>query len=80
MSHFLTKYNQLHGRSLTGFTQRAVDAMLSYEWPGNVREMENVIERGVILGSDNGPVDSSHLFTSGERFDEKRFEVGREGV
>lgn len=79
MSHFLTKYNQLHGRSLTGFTQRAVDAMLSYEWPGNVREMENVIERGVILGSDNGPVDSSHLFTSGERFDEKRFEVGREG-
>lgn len=38
-----------------------------------------MIERGVILGSDNGPVDSSHLFTSGERFDEKRFEVGREG-
>jgi hypothetical protein len=31
--------------------------------------MENVIERGVILGIDNGPVDSSHLFTSGERFD-----------
>ena len=79
MSYFLSKYNQMHGRSLTGFTQRAVDAMLSYEWPGNVREMENVIERGVILGSDNGPVDSSHLFTSGERFDEKRFEVGRGG-
>ncbi len=79
MTHFLTKFNRLHGRRLTGFTQRAVDAMLSYDWPGNVREMENVIERGVILASDNGALDSSHLFTSGERFGDQRFEIGREG-
>jgi two-component system response regulator HydG len=37
--------------AMTGFTERAVDAMLSYDWPGNVREMENVIERG----RDPGP-------------------------
>ena len=79
MTHFLTKYNRLHGRRLTGFTERAVDAMLSYDWPGNVREVENVIERGVILASDNGAIDTSHLFTSGERFGEQRFEIGREG-
>ena len=79
MTHFLTKFNRLHGRRLTGFTQRAVDAMLSYGWPGNVRELENVIERGVILAPENGAIDSSHLFTSGERFVEQRFEIGREG-
>ena len=79
MTHFLTKYNRLHGRRMTGFTERAVDAMLSYDWPGNVREVENVIERGVILASDNGAIDTSHLFTSGERFGEQRFEIGREG-
>lgn len=79
MTHFLTKFNQLHGRRLTGFTQRAVDAMLSYDWPGNVREIENVIERGAILAPENGAIDSPHLFTSGEQFGEQRFEVGREG-
>ena len=79
MTHFLTKYNRLHGRKMTGFTERAVDAMLSYDWPGNVREVENVIERGVILAPDNGAIDTSHLFTSGERFGEQRFEIGREG-
>jgi len=79
MTHFLTKFNRLHGRHLTGFTQRAVDAMLSYDWPGNVREIENVIERGAILAPENGAIDSPHLFTSGEHFGEHRFEVGREG-
>ena len=62
MTHFLTKFNRLHGRHLTGFTQRAVDAMLSYDWPGNVREIENVIERGAILAPENGAIDSPHLF------------------
>ena len=79
MSHFLSRFNRLHGRRLTGFTQRAVDAMLSYDWPGNVREMENVIERGVILAPEKGAIDSSHLFTSGERFGDQLFEIGREG-
>ena len=53
--------------------------MLSYDWPGNVREIENVIERGAILAPENGAIDSPHLFTSGELFGEQRFEVGREG-
>lgn len=79
MTHFLTRFNRRHGRRLTGFTQRAVDAMLLYDWPGNVREMENVIERGVILAPEDGAIDSPHLFTSGEQFNEQRFEVCPEG-
>ena len=79
MAHFLAKFNRLHGRHVTGFTQRAVDAMLSYDWPGNVREVENVIERGVILAEETGAIDAPHLFTSGERFGDKRYGLDREG-
>ena len=79
MTHFLGKFNRLHSRRLTGFTQRAVDAVMSYAWPGNIRELENVIERGVILAAENTVIDASQLFTSGEQFDEKQFAVDREG-
>ena len=79
MTHFLAKFNRLHGRRLTGFTQRAVDAMLSYDWPGNIREVENVVERGVILAAESGAIDTPHLFTSGEKMGDKRFALDREG-
>ncbi len=79
MNHFLLKFNRRHGRRLTGFTQRAIDAMLSYDWPGNIRELENVIERGVILGMEDHAVDAPHLFTSGEMIGDGRFTISREG-
>src|SRR5262249_24988385 len=79
MTHFLAKFNRLHGRRLTGFTQRAVDAMLSYDWPGNVREVENVIERGVILAADSSAIDAPHLFTSGEKLGDRQFSLDRDG-
>ena len=79
MNHFLAKFTQRHQRTLDGFTQRAIDAMLSYDWPGNIRELENVIERGVILGTENRPIDAPHLFTSGEELGDRRFAVSREG-
>jgi two-component system, NtrC family, response regulator HydG len=79
MTHFLSKFNRLHGRRLTGFTLRAVDAVMSYAWPGNIRELENVVERGVILAAENTVIDAPQLFTSGELFDDKQFAVDREG-
>jgi two-component system, NtrC family, response regulator HydG len=80
MTHFLGKFNRLHGRRLTGFTQRAVDAVMSYDWPGNIRELENVIERGVILAAENTVIDAPQLFTSGEKFSTQRFAVSPEGA
>src|SRR2546428_1044256 len=73
------KFCQRHGRNITGFTGRAIDAMLSYAWPGNIREMENVIERGVILGTDGRAIDVSHLFTSGEQVESRMFGLGGDG-
>src|SRR3954447_10412196 len=47
MHYFVGRFGQRHGRNVSGFTAPAIDAMLSYEWPGNIRELENIIERGV---------------------------------
>ena len=46
---FLERYNAETGRRITGFSTRATEAMLAYRWPGNVREMKNVVERAVVL-------------------------------
>jgi Nif-specific regulatory protein len=47
--HFLRWFNADTGRRLQGFTPKAMEEMLRYRWPGNVREMKNVIERAVVL-------------------------------
>jgi DNA-binding NtrC family response regulator/predicted hydrocarbon binding protein len=62
MDHFLALYSRQHGRHVAGFTRRAVDALLSYDYPGNLREMQNLIERGVVFAEDNGQIDTIHLF------------------
>jgi two-component system response regulator HydG len=43
MAHFLKLYSQRHGRTPVGFTSRATDALLKYDYPGNVRELQNLI-------------------------------------
>ncbi len=69
MNYFLKKFNTQKNRTASGFTSRAIDAMLSYQWPGNIRELENFIERGVILAPENGAIDTIHLFSGGERIE-----------
>ncbi len=48
-SHFLDKFSKENGREMKGFTPSAMDYLSAYEWPGNVRQLENVIERCVVL-------------------------------
>jgi two-component system, NtrC family, response regulator HydG len=79
LMHFLAKFNRVHGRRITGFSQRAVDAVLSYDWPGNIRELENVVERGVILAGETNVIDAPQLFTSGEQFSQTLFRVHQTG-
>ncbi len=58
--HFLTAFSKKHGRDVQGFTAGARRALLSARWPGNVRQLQNAIERAVILG-DGPVVDVVHL-------------------
>ena len=55
-----------HGRQVSGVTNRAMEALLTYHWPGNIRELENVLERGIILADDGGAIDIPHLRSAGE--------------
>lgn len=61
--HFLRWFNAETGRRLKGFTPRAMEELLRYRWPGNVREMKNVIERAVVL-TRGDYVDSADLVLS----------------
>ena len=52
---FLEKYSAVHGKKLRGFTDKAKRALLTYPWPGNIRELQNMVERGVILAPERHP-------------------------
>lgn len=49
--HFLERYKEKTGRFVSGISKEAMRALVNYEWLGNVRELENAIERAVIIAS-----------------------------
>jgi DNA-binding NtrC family response regulator len=51
-NHFLKIYSGLHNRERLGLTDEALEPLEQYNWPGNIRELENVIERAVLLSTD----------------------------
>jgi two-component system response regulator PilR (NtrC family) len=51
VNHFLHKYAPAAGKSITRISARSLESLASYDWPGNVRQLENTIERAVALGT-----------------------------
>ena len=47
--HFLNQFNANMDKGITGFDQEAVNRLTGYDWPGNVRQLRNTIERAAIL-------------------------------
>jgi DNA-binding NtrC family response regulator len=66
MQHFLHHYRERYHRDVPGFTQRAVKALFNYGFPGNIRELQNLIERAVIMVNDGELIDVHQLFRGGE--------------
>ena len=79
MEAFLRRYSEAHARDVPGFTPRAVQALLQYDFPGNIRELQNLIERGVIMVAPDEPIDVHHLFRGGEHLDAHALGLGAEG-
>ena len=53
VEHFLEKYSTLLGKKIHEISSYALEVLMDYDFPGNVRELENIIERGVALESSN---------------------------
>jgi Nif-specific regulatory protein len=63
--HFLDLFSDECGKSISGFTDHAMDLLVNYDWPGNVRELENEIQRAVALSKPRVPISAQSL---SERF------------
>lgn len=51
--HFLNKYSQEFGKRISSVSPKAMEALLTHPWKGNIRELENVIQRALILSRNN---------------------------
>jgi len=57
---FIARFNHLQGKNVSGITPEALSLLMAYDWPGNIRELENAIERAFIL-VDDGTIGLPHL-------------------
>jgi len=71
VEYFLKKYSQLLGKEVQKISSYALEVLMDYDFPGNVRELENIIERGVALAASNIILPESLSLTSGFREEEK---------
>jgi len=51
--HFLAKYTQLLNKDINIISQEVLNEIMAYDWPGNVRQLENLIERAIIMAKEN---------------------------
>ncbi len=49
MNYFLERWNKINNTKLEGLTEQALDVLTSYDYPGNVRELQNIVERLVVI-------------------------------
>jgi len=62
-NHFLKKLTQKYRKGISNFTKEAINALKNYHWPGNIREIEHIVERAVII-TDNEEIQVSDLYFS----------------
>lgn len=61
MSYFLRRFTQRYEKNIPGFTTRLVNVLLTHTFPGNIRELQNLIERGVITCDEGEAMDVKHI-------------------
>ena len=70
--YFIEKFNQVHGKQIQGISAETMVLLKTHSWPGNIRELGNVIERAVLL-SESEEIQSdeiAQLLISPKRFDD----------
>ncbi|WP_271405048.1 sigma-54-dependent transcriptional regulator [Tenacibaculum soleae] len=67
-NHFLKKLNQKYRKKINGFTTQAISGLKKYHWPGNIREIEHIVERAVII-TDNTEIQLEDLHFSTKKLE-----------
>ena len=61
VTHFIDKISNASGKRISCVTPQAASRLMAYDWPGNIRELENAIERAIIICGEDGVIDLRHL-------------------
>lgn len=64
--YFLDKQNNKYRKKITGFSKETISALNGYHWPGNIREIEHIVERAVII-TDNTEIQTDDLHFSAKK-------------
>jgi len=60
-THFVNKFNLAFNKKVLGFSEKALEALRRYRWPGNIRELENLVERIVVLSPNDDIIDLKNI-------------------
>ncbi|MDP2305959.1 MAG: sigma 54-interacting transcriptional regulator, partial [Pseudomonadota bacterium] len=77
VEHFLARFNERLGKHIVGVDAAGMATLMAWSWPGNIRELENVVERGVLLS--DGDVLGADAFPGLEPLNESPVEADRGG-
>jgi two-component system response regulator AtoC len=69
-AHFMRKYSEVMNKNVVGIDSRALEALMNYKWYGNVRELENTIERAIVL-ADRENIEIENLPLEIQNFQEE---------
>ncbi|CAM3124371.1 sigma-54-dependent Fis family transcriptional regulator [Pseudomonas floridensis] len=75
---FLDRFCKEYERTPAGLSMRALKTLLRYDFPGNVRELQNLIERGLIASEEGQPIDLVHIFRN-EPLPVEPYSLNRQG-
>lgn len=60
VDHFVTRWNRIQGKSISGVSPEVLSFLMAHDYPGNIRELENIIEHAFVLCAE-GRIESRHL-------------------
>ncbi len=77
---FIDRYNKKYGKQVLGVTDDTLRRFQAYHWPGNIRELENILERGVILAENAARIESTHVCLGMPLPDNDFMMIGKHGT
>ena len=79
IQHFLDLHMTRHGKPLKGLASGVYDMLLRYDFPGNLRELSNLIDRGIIYAEPGGLIEANHVFSVTENAPRMARRIGDDG-